>query len=140
MHDHIDESLAQKPNVILLHAGTNDMSPDISVSTEGRDPAAAAERLGALIDKMLQKCPDATILVAMIISTTRPAQAPRAQHRHHRPRNSKLSSPALCKPVRRPASASSPSTSPSSQRSYCRMASIPQVAATAPWATGGTTS
>lgn len=76
MHNHIDESLAQKPNVILLHAGTNDMSPDISVSTEGRDPAAAAERLGALIDKMLQKCPDATILVAMIIGTTRPTKAP----------------------------------------------------------------
>lgn len=75
MHDHVDESLAQKPNVILLHAGTNDMSPDSSVSTEGRDPAAAAERLGALIDKMIQKCPDATILVAMIIGTTREAQA-----------------------------------------------------------------
>lgn len=52
------------------------MSPDSSVSTEGHDPAAAAERLGALIDKMFKKCPDATILVAMIISTTRPAQAP----------------------------------------------------------------
>ncbi|KAL5347504.1 hypothetical protein ACLOAV_007816 [Pseudogymnoascus australis] len=48
MHDHVDESLAQKPNIILLHAGTNDMSPDSSVSTEGRDPAAAAERLGGL--------------------------------------------------------------------------------------------
>ncbi|OBT86033.1 hypothetical protein VE02_05548 [Pseudogymnoascus sp. 03VT05] len=46
MHDHIDEFLAQKPNIILLHAGTNDMSPDSTVSTEGRDPAAAAERLG----------------------------------------------------------------------------------------------
>ncbi|KFY90678.1 hypothetical protein V500_05016 [Pseudogymnoascus sp. VKM F-4518 (FW-2643)] len=76
MHDNIDESLAQKPIVILLHAGINDMSPDSSVSTEGRDPVAAAKRLGALINKMLQKCPDATILVAMIISTTRPAQAP----------------------------------------------------------------
>lgn len=79
MYDHIDESLAQRPNIILLHAGTNDMNPDPSVSTEAEgapDPAAAAERLGNLIDKMFIKCPDATILVAMIIPTTRSAQRP----------------------------------------------------------------
>lgn len=76
MHDHIDGSLAQRPNIILLHAGTNDMSPDSSVSTEGRDPAEAAQRLGALIDKMVSKCPDATILVALIIPTTRVTQIP----------------------------------------------------------------
>ena len=52
------------------------MSPDGSVSTEGNDPVEAAERLGDLIDKMIDKCPDATILVAMIISTTRAQQAP----------------------------------------------------------------
>lgn len=76
MHDHIDASLAHRPNIILLHAGTNDMNPSSGVSTEGHDPAEAAVRLGTLIDKMFDKCPDATILVAMIISTTRPTQIP----------------------------------------------------------------
>lgn len=79
MHDHIDESLDQRPNIILLHAGTNDMNPDPNVSTEGRDPAEAAERLGELIDKMIQKCPDATIVVAMIIGTCREQQAPQTE-------------------------------------------------------------
>lgn len=71
MNDHVNASLSHRPNIILLHAGTNDMNPDPSVSTEGSDPLGAAERLGLLIDKMAQACPDATILVAMIINTCR---------------------------------------------------------------------
>ncbi|KAI3544900.1 GDSL-like Lipase/Acylhydrolase [Colletotrichum abscissum] len=67
--DNVGPSLVQRPNIILLHAGTNDMNPNPAVSTEGNDPAAAAERLGTLIDQMITACPDATILVAQIVDT-----------------------------------------------------------------------
>lgn len=72
----IEPSLRQRPNIILLHAGTNDMNPDNIISTEGNDPAQAVERLGKLVDLMMQLCPDAVILVAMIIDTCNPLQAP----------------------------------------------------------------
>jgi hypothetical protein len=68
MADHVDPSLAMRPNIILIHAGTNDMNSDSIVSTEGTDPESAAQRLGSLIDQMVSACPDATILVAMIIN------------------------------------------------------------------------
>ncbi|VUC26762.1 unnamed protein product [Clonostachys rosea] len=64
--DNVDASLEQKPNVVLLSAGTNDMNSRSSISTEGNDPKKAAERLGSLIDKIHRACPDALILVAMI--------------------------------------------------------------------------
>ncbi len=52
------------PNIILLHAGTNDlnMGPPI-------DPNHAPDRLGALIDQLIQTSPDAVILVAQIINS-----------------------------------------------------------------------
>ncbi|KAH7375540.1 SGNH hydrolase-type esterase domain-containing protein [Plectosphaerella cucumerina] len=74
MSDHIDASLAQLPNVILLHAGTNDMNPNPAVSLQGSDPVEAAGRLGQLIDKILTACPDAVLLVAVIISSCAPIQ------------------------------------------------------------------
>ncbi|KAJ3497498.1 hypothetical protein NLG97_g1847 [Lecanicillium saksenae] len=77
--DHVDPSLDQQPNIVLLAAGTNDMNPDGSISTEGNDPAAAAERLGKLIDKIVEKCPDATVLVAIIIGTCQPSQSPQTK-------------------------------------------------------------
>ena len=55
-------SLEQRPNIVLLHAGTNDMGASFDV---GNAPA----RLGALIDKIFSTCPDTTILVAKIIKT-----------------------------------------------------------------------
>lgn len=55
------------------------MNPNDSISTEGHDPVQASERLGKLIDQMLEKCPDATILVAMIIDTCAPNQEPQTQ-------------------------------------------------------------
>ncbi|TLD18180.1 hypothetical protein PspLS_10484 [Pyricularia sp. CBS 133598] len=67
--DHIGPSLAQQPNIILLHAGTNDMNWNGAISTEGHEPKAAANRLGALIDQMIIGSPRATILVAMIVNT-----------------------------------------------------------------------
>jgi lysophospholipase L1-like esterase len=56
-------SVAARPNIILLHAGTNDM--DLN-----RDVATAPDRLAAIIDQLLAKCPDASILVAQIIMST----------------------------------------------------------------------
>ncbi|KAJ4865268.1 GDSL-like lipase/Acylhydrolase family domain-containing protein [Trichoderma breve] len=72
---HVGPSLEQRPNIILLHAGTNDMNPNSAISTEGHDPVAASERLGSLIDKMTAACPDAVILVAMIIGTCNAEQS-----------------------------------------------------------------
>lgn len=66
--DNIDESLAHIPNLVLLHAGTNDMNSDLNIAKQGNDPAAAAARLGALIDKIYAACPRAVILVAKPIN------------------------------------------------------------------------
>lgn len=55
------------------------MHPKGSTSTEGNDPKQASERLGKLIDKMIKTCPDATILVAMIINTCNDDQSPRTK-------------------------------------------------------------
>lgn len=55
------------------------MHPKGSTSTEGNDPKQASERLGKLIDKVIKTCPDATILVAMIINTCNDYQSPRTK-------------------------------------------------------------
>ncbi|KAK1671232.1 GDSL-like Lipase/Acylhydrolase [Colletotrichum godetiae] len=74
MSDNVGPSLAQRPNIVLVHAGTNDMNPNPDVAREGSDPHAAADRLGHLIDQIAQTCPDATVLVAKIIGCYDPAQ------------------------------------------------------------------
>jgi lysophospholipase L1-like esterase len=53
-------SLPMRPNVVLLHAGTNDMN-------QPNDPDNAPARLGSLIDQIVNACPDAAVLVAQII-------------------------------------------------------------------------
>ncbi|KAL4874257.1 hypothetical protein BJY04DRAFT_225207 [Aspergillus karnatakaensis] len=55
-----ERALAMRPNVVLLHAGTNDMNRPYA-------PETAHERLAAFIDKIASECPDAAILVAKII-------------------------------------------------------------------------
>ncbi|PHH63107.1 hypothetical protein CDD81_6258 [Ophiocordyceps australis] len=81
MAHRIGPSLAQKPNLVLLHAGTNDMNANAAVATEGNDPAMAASRLGRLIDDILAACPDAVLLVAVIInSCASPAQTDATHH------------------------------------------------------------
>ncbi|KAG4442317.1 hypothetical protein IFR05_002168 [Cadophora sp. M221] len=55
-------SLASRPNVVLVHAGTNDMNLPL-------DPAGAPSRLGNLIDKILVTCPDALVLVSQIVTS-----------------------------------------------------------------------
>jgi lysophospholipase L1-like esterase len=50
----------QRPNVVLLHAGTNDMEKSV-------DPGGAPARLGRVIDDVLEDAPDATVIVATIV-------------------------------------------------------------------------
>ncbi|KAF5721987.1 acetylxylan esterase [Fusarium mundagurra] len=66
INDHIDPSLEQHPNLILIHAGTNDMSSNHDISTNGNHPQETTLRLRSLVEKMMSKCPDATILIGMI--------------------------------------------------------------------------
>jgi lysophospholipase L1-like esterase len=54
------DAYKQRPNVVLLHAGTNDMNkPD--------DPDNAPQRLNDLVATLIAALPDATIVVARII-------------------------------------------------------------------------
>ncbi|KAG2022341.1 lipolytic enzyme [Coprinopsis cinerea AmutBmut pab1-1] len=53
-------ALAQRPQVVLLKAGTNDMA-------QNRDLANAPNRLMALVDKILTASPNATVLVASLV-------------------------------------------------------------------------
>ena len=55
-------SLKANPNVVLLHAGTNDCIQDYDLPT-------APQRLGALMDQILSVVPQTTLLVAQIIGT-----------------------------------------------------------------------
>jgi lysophospholipase L1-like esterase len=58
-----NQSLPQRPNLILLMAGTNDMIKDV-------DPANAPQRLGNLLDECLAACPDAVLITAQLTPTT----------------------------------------------------------------------
>ncbi|MGA5131375.1 GDSL-type esterase/lipase family protein [Streptomyces olivoreticuli] len=51
---------ATKPNVVLLHIGTNDMHDNYQVDT-------APQRLGGLIDKITSAAPDMTVLVSSLV-------------------------------------------------------------------------
>jgi lysophospholipase L1-like esterase len=53
-------SLWEMPNIVLVMAGTNDMNTDLNVST-------APERLGSLIDEIVDVCSDTAVLVAQLI-------------------------------------------------------------------------
>lgn len=53
------------PNIVLLHAGTNDCNKSIEVET-------APARLGNLIELILEHAPDAAVLVCKIIPSKRP--------------------------------------------------------------------
>ncbi|KAI8711340.1 SGNH-hydro domain-containing protein [Fusarium sp. LHS14.1] len=67
--NHVGPSLKQQPNIILLAAGTNDMNSNTStIAKDGNDPREAAGRLGNLIDKITEECPDAVVLVSIIIN------------------------------------------------------------------------
>lgn len=59
----LSESLGKKPNVILLHTGTN----EFTLHETEEDPEKAPERLEHLIDSLLEKAPGVTLIVAQII-------------------------------------------------------------------------
>ncbi|WP_433608125.1 FG-GAP-like repeat-containing protein [Dactylosporangium sp. CA-139114] len=60
----IDGALSTyKPNVVLLHLGTNDMNNNV-------DPAGAPGRLGSLIDRIFRDQPGVTVVVSTIVPAT----------------------------------------------------------------------
>jgi lysophospholipase L1-like esterase len=61
---------AARPDVILLHAGTNNV-------TRGHDPAAIAAELSRLIDDIRAARPDADLFVSTIVQSNRPAERAR---------------------------------------------------------------
>ncbi|KAL8897458.1 MAG: hypothetical protein Q9192_002561 [Flavoplaca navasiana] len=62
------------PNIILLHAGTNDLN-----ASPPDDPSHAPDRLGSLIDQIVADTPDAVVLVAQIIQAADAATKSRIQ-------------------------------------------------------------
>ncbi|EEU41581.1 uncharacterized protein NECHADRAFT_28639, partial [Fusarium vanettenii 77-13-4] len=56
--------ISAAPNIVLLHAGTNDMNKDLKT---GEAPA----RLKKLIDKILKVSPKAVVLVCQIVPSTK---------------------------------------------------------------------
>ncbi|KAF2116658.1 SGNH hydrolase-type esterase domain-containing protein [Lophiotrema nucula] len=64
IHNVMGPALDERPNIILLHAGTND------VNTEASEPySEMPDRLGSLIDSIFETCPDSVVLVAKIINS-----------------------------------------------------------------------
>lgn len=52
------------PNVVLLHAGTNDL---VRTQLETESWVDAPDRLARLLDDILKACPDTVVIVAQII-------------------------------------------------------------------------
>lgn len=57
------EIFAQCPNLVLLHAGTNDVNADPPEEPYETTP----QRLSALVDFILEECPSTVLLLAQII-------------------------------------------------------------------------
>lgn len=62
-HITTDGILLQQPNLVLIHAGTNDNDRE----TPEESYRDAPKRLGNLMDAVLCQCPDAVLLVAMLV-------------------------------------------------------------------------
>ncbi|KAI8409226.1 hypothetical protein FOFC_09061, partial [Fusarium oxysporum] len=60
------QSIEARPNVVLVHAGTNNMD-------KNRDLDIALDLMTSIIDGVFQSAPDATILVAPVIWANKPA-------------------------------------------------------------------
>lgn len=61
---------SSRPNVVTLHAGTNDMNQAYQLDS-------APERLGTLVDAVLADAPEATVLVATLIPAVKEGLQPR---------------------------------------------------------------
>jgi hypothetical protein len=64
-----EPTLRQRPNLVLLLAGTNDINNGLNIS-------AAPDRLMALVDHILDICPDAVVLVGSIPRNGDPNKEP----------------------------------------------------------------
>lgn len=64
IHGAMKAGLAMRPNVVLLHAGTNDLHRP---ETETESWADAPGRLASLVDEVLTVCPDAVVILAKLI-------------------------------------------------------------------------
>ncbi|KAI4157086.1 MAG: hypothetical protein L6R39_000800 [Caloplaca ligustica] len=60
-------ALRSRPNVIVVHVGTNDLLTNNAIDQ-------APDRLGALIDHVLTIAPDAVVLIAQILPSSRAGQ------------------------------------------------------------------
>jgi lysophospholipase L1-like esterase len=60
------KGLALRPNVVLLHAGTNDLNRG-NPGPSGELNSDAPKRLGLLLDDVLKAVPQAVVIVAKII-------------------------------------------------------------------------
>ena len=59
----------QRPNVVLIHAGTNDLD-----STNPKDISDAPSNMRGLIQAVVDNCPDVLVLVAQIVPRKDPAK------------------------------------------------------------------
>jgi lysophospholipase L1-like esterase len=66
-----ENSISNKPNVILLHVGTNDM-------IQNNDVANAHNRLATLIDRLISAIPDVTIIASTLLPNGNSGVQPRA--------------------------------------------------------------
>ncbi|KAF2659437.1 carbohydrate esterase family 3 protein [Lophiostoma macrostomum CBS 122681] len=60
----MEPALDMGPNIVLVHAGTNDIN---KAQTQEEPYSTAPQRLGTFVDQIIAKVPDAVILVARII-------------------------------------------------------------------------
>ncbi|MCJ1439756.1 MAG: hypothetical protein MMC23_000237 [Stictis urceolatum] len=67
------KSTPQRPNVILLQAGLNDVVHNDNLTV-------APARLGTLVDQLFKACPDATVIVGNLIPNTDPTRLTRIKH------------------------------------------------------------
>lgn len=63
----LETSLLELPNVVLLHAGTNDLG-----ELHGLPYEEAPDRLGQLMDTILETVPNVTLIVAKIVYSAEP--------------------------------------------------------------------
>ncbi|KAF7188841.1 Multidomain esterase, partial [Pseudocercospora fuligena] len=66
--------LREQPNVILLHAGTNDMNSNMFGGPPQDPYETAPDRLQTLIDYCFCECPEATLILAQIIDNRSDAE------------------------------------------------------------------
>lgn len=74
LEDKAKLSLPERPNVILLMAGTNDMIRNDSIAT-------APARLGDLMDECIAACPDAVLVVATLTPLDNPLGDPTGENK-----------------------------------------------------------